>query len=295
MHRRFAVAALGAVLMLSAVPDPGIAQDIYERPLVLPVPEDAEVEVKQDLIYKQVNNKQLGMDVYLPGDRNPDARLPAVVFIHGGPVESLPGPPKDASVYTSYGRLVAASGLAAVTFSHRFMNGAALPNAAQDVADALTYVREHAAQLSLDPGRICVWAESAGGVFVAPLLQERPAYLRCIVLFYTNVDPATFEELGLEGVPEDFAAKYDATEAVAASGDSLPRIVVARAGRDFKPLNRALDQFLAAAIDANAPVDLMNHPQGEHAFNVLNDDKRSREIIRRSLEIVRSVLSDQHP
>lgn len=50
------------------------------------------------------------MDVYLPGARDPDARLPAVVFVHGGPIpEDFPVEEMDMDQYTSYGRLVASS------------------------------------------------------------------------------------------------------------------------------------------------------------------------------------------
>lgn len=284
---------LGALLALFLVAaGAGAQEDLYERSVVLPVPEDARVEVERDLIYKRADGEDLLMDVYRPQERSPDTRLPAVVFVHGGPV---PGPLKDAAQFTSYGRLVAASGLAAVTFSHRFTAPAELPTAATDVDEAFAYLREHATELSIDPDRICVWAFSFGGVFVTPMLRERPEALRCAVLYYALVDPATATELGMEGIPVDFAAEYDATEAVAATGDPLPRIVVARAGTDFAPLNQALDEFVTTALDANAPLDLMNHSRGEHVFDVLDDDERSRSIIRRTLEIVEEVLSTDGP
>lgn len=283
---------LGALLALFLVAaGAGAQEDLYERSVVLPVPGDARVEVERDLIYKRADGDDLQMDVYRPQDRSPDARLPAVVFVHGGPVAGLPGPPKDAAQFRSYGRLVAASGLAAVTFSHRFTAPAELPTAAADVDDAFAYLREHADELSIDPDRICVWAFSFGGVFTSPMLRERPEALRCVVLYYALVDPAAATELGMEGIPADFAAEYDATEAVAATGDPLPRIVVARAGKDFAPINSSLDAFVAASLAANAPLDLMNHPRGEHAFDVLDDDARSRAILRRTLEIVEEVLS----
>lgn len=292
MHWRLTVGALGTALMLSLAPDPGAAQDIYERPLVLPVPEDARVEVKRDLVYKRADGEELLMDVFLPEDRGPEARLPAVLFVHGGPLPDRE--PKDAEPFVSYGQHVAASGRAAVTFSNRFTSDEMVPTAAEDVDDAFRYVREHADELSVDPDRICIWAFSAGGMFVTPYLREPPKSLRCVVLYYAVMDPAAAVELGMERIPDAFQTEYDATEAVSASEETLPRIVIARAGQDFTK-NSSLDRFAAAALDANAPLDLMNHAQGEHGFDVLNDDERSREILRRSLEIVGSVLSNGRP
>ena len=65
----------------------------------------------------------------------------------------------------------------------------------------------------------------------------------------------------------------------------------ARAGQDTIPgLNAAMDRFIAAALAANAPVTVVNHPSGEHGFDMLNDDDRSREIIRGVLEFLRTYL-----
>lgn len=287
---------VGAVLLLLVSAVGGEAQtSLYERPVVVPVPEDARVEVKRDRVYKQVDGQKLLMDVYLPAEREPTARLPVVVFVHGGPTSALPGPAKEATQFTSYGQLAAASGLAAVTFTHRFTEAAQMPTAAADVEDALGHVRAEAEAYSLDPDRMCVWAFSAGGVFTSPLLRDRPEGLRCVVFFYTLMDPARVDELGLKGVPDPFAADYDPTETVAASHGSLPRLVVARGGKDFAPLNRALDDFVEAALDANASLDVMNHPRGEHVFDVVNDDPRSRDIIRRTLDVVRESLSPPNP
>jgi hypothetical protein len=46
-------------------------------------------------------------------------------------------------------------------------------------------------------------------------------------------------------------------------GGTLPPLFIARAGRDAVPLlNDALDRFVAAAVAANAPLTLVNHPTG---------------------------------
>ena len=73
--------------------------------------------------------------------------------------------------------------------------------------------------------------------------------------------------------------------------DFVP-LFVARAGRDAIPtLNERLDRFVAAALAANAPITLLNHPAGVHGFDVENDDERSREIIRAALEFMKMHLT----
>ena len=70
----------------------------------------------------------------------------------------------------------------------------------------------------------------------------------------------------------------------------MPMLIV-RAARDEVPmLNDALDRFVARALGANAPVTVINHPSGVHGLDNQNDDERSREIIRSTIEFMRAQL-----
>jgi hypothetical protein len=44
------------------------------------------------------------------------------------------------------------------------------------------------------------------------------------------------------------------------------------------------------SFDRGASLDLMNHPAGRHGFDILDNDARSREIIRRTLAFLRDHL-----
>lgn len=275
-----------------------------DRTINVPLPETASVTVQRNLVYKTVEGRDLRMDVYRPADRPSSARLPAVVFIHGGPVPAERQPTgglKATGGYTSYSRFMAASGLAAVTFNFRFPSVSAGSKATKDVSDALSYIREHARDLSLDAHRLCVFAISGGGVFVSPLLRNPPEWLQCVVLSNTIMDPAAFEALSedlgshLSGVPDEFLTSRDAIEALAAADDSLPRIVVARAGRDYEALNETLDGFIGAALNVNAPLDVMNHAEAPHGWEHQSEGPRTREMIRRIRNIVKLSLTGREP
>ena len=67
-------------------------------------------------------------------------------------------------------------------------------------------------------------------------------------------------------------------------------ILVARAGLDHPFLNASIDRFVQQALVENASLDLFNHPAGRHAFDILDDDARSREIIARTIEFLRARL-----
>jgi hypothetical protein len=83
-----------------------------------------------------------------------------------------------------------------------------------------------------------------------------------------------------------------------AAGKSLadlpPRlpIFVARAGADQTPsLNETIDRFVAAAVQTNLPITVVNHPTGPHAFDLMEDSEGSREIVRQILAFLRFHLT----
>jgi acetyl esterase/lipase len=71
----------------------------------------------------------------------------------------------------------------------------------------------------------------------------------------------------------------------------LPRatpLFLARAGQDqFPGLNAAMDRFVAAALQANLPLTLVNYPEAPHAFDLLLDTDTSREVVRQILAFMR--------
>lgn len=66
-------------------------------------------------------------------------------------------------------------------------------------------------------------------------------------------------------------------------GVNWPPMLLARAGKDYAPLNAGLDGFVASALSQNLPVEVLNHPTGQHGFDVRDADARSRYIIRQTL------------
>src|SRR5437762_4707170 len=86
-------------------------------PVVLKVPGMDKVKVVENLKYTKSDDPNVLMDIYIPPDLSENEKRPAVIFLHGGAKTDYT--PKDWGVYTSWGRLIAASGFVAVTFTHR--------------------------------------------------------------------------------------------------------------------------------------------------------------------------------
>jgi hypothetical protein len=56
-------------------------------------------------------------------------------------------------------------------------------------------------------------------------------------------------------------------------------------------MNETIDAFVQAALVANVPLDLKNHPQGQHAFDILDNDRRSHAIIEHTIAFVQQHLA----
>ncbi|MFB6620492.1 alpha/beta hydrolase fold domain-containing protein [Streptomyces sp. NPDC056367] len=105
------------------------------------------------------------LDVQVPAGEGP---FPAVVWIHGG--GWLDGdrryPPPTVPAELLHGAVLEA-GLALVSIDYRHSLEAPFPAQLHDVKAAIRYVRRFADALGIDPERIGVWGESAGGHLAA--------------------------------------------------------------------------------------------------------------------------------
>ena len=136
------------------------------------------------LAYKLVDNIDLPMALFLPKDRVSVAeRRPAVVCIHGGAWSGWrggDGQTWDGGIFTPHARYFAARGAVAVKISYRnvfqpgkdkaaFETGPGLSDLIADCRSALRYLRKHADRFGIDPNRIAVIGDSAGGHLAACL------------------------------------------------------------------------------------------------------------------------------
>jgi acetyl esterase/lipase len=270
----------------SAPPKQRSMREIVMMPVVYRVPGMDQVNVKSDLKYTAVNNPYLLLDVYTPPHLAKSEKRPAVLFIHGG--AGAETRPKDWGIYKSWGRLVAASGMVGVTFTHRLgYPKPLLREAASDVNAALNYIRANADSLNIDKDRICLAAYSAGGPMLSIAMRDKPPYVRCLVAFYAFMDIQQSEPHRTNETA-DMVKTYSPITYLANDASKMPPIFIARAGLDEVPtMNDSIDRFIREAISKNATITVANHPQGVHGFDNQNDDDRSREIIQSVLAFMR--------
>jgi len=263
---------------------------IHERRVVYKVPSMKNVCIKSDLAYKSVDGTKLKMDVFTPTSASTRDRIPGVLFIHGGPIPFDYRPSlKNWGQYQSYGELIAASGFVGITFNHRYHDYSQLEQSANDIRSAIHYARKQAELFNLDPNRICLWAFSGGGPQLSLVLQDKPKFVRCIIAYYAMLNLQEIKEASsiLDG--ETLQKSSLASHVNRLSFDNIP-VFIARAGLDRPALNKTIDVFIRKALVSNLLLDFANHPKGHHAFDVLDDDSRSRWIIAGTIEFLKANL-----
>jgi hypothetical protein len=264
--------------------------DIAKKTVVYQIAGVEAVTIRRDVEYCATESGVLTMDLYYPPDSQSGARIPAVVVVTGYPdlgFEARVGCKfKEMGSSISWGQLMAASGLVAITYTNR--------EPAADIQALLQYIRQNAASLGIDENRIGVWA-SSGNVPLAlsVLMQEDREFLKCAVLCYgvmLDLDGSTFVA--------DAAKTFGFVNPCAGkSVNDLPQelpLFIVRAGRDqFPHLNEAIDRFIIHALTYNLPITFANHAAAPHAFDLFHDSETSREIIRQILAFLRFHLGGQ--
>lgn len=230
----------------------------YLQPFVVPLPEAQP-------------RREGSIDIYRPG--NEDALLPAIVFFHGGPVPpDLRPTPRDWPVYVGYGSLAAASGVIGVTVDYGFHSTDDYPMAAQEIAAAVTQARTLP---GVDPEQVAVWHFSGGGVLIADWLRDPPMWLRCIALSYPRLAPRS----GLE-----VSDRFRPIDAIS-EGSDIP-ILLTRAGREDPEIAGTVEAFLAAARASQIDVEVIDVPQGQHGFDMLDHTDESRTAVMQGMDWV---------
>ena len=249
-------------------------------PLALqPSPDTAAPVVRSNLTYQASDGVEWKLDAYFPADLGPNSVRPAVLFIHGDADEASIRDAKDWRCFRDYGRLAAAHGLIGITFNHSStQEGRRLLQADANITNALHFVREQAGLLHVDPEKIGAWCFSGGGLHLSLFLRHPGLRISAIVGYY----PALYPDPRFIGPEEQrtFAAMYHL------SGDpsTAPPMFIVRCGQDSPFVNYPLDVFWHEAVAKNFELELVALRNAPHAFDVLEPNESSRQVVRRSFE-----------
>jgi hypothetical protein len=260
---------------------------IYKKEVLYKAVNMDTVIVRENIIYPLDTNRQFMMDLYTS---HPNISMPTVILIHGEAksVNNM----KNAGQYCSWGKIIAASGLNAVTFNHRTLSdGFSISDVIQDIDDLLQYVISNAYSLGINKNRIALWSFSGGVTFgMYAGLSGYFDSIKCIISYYGFGDFDYINQFFTAQINNNGIKEISLLNLVKKNAALIPPIFIARAGLDNKLINESIDRFILEALQNNLTVDLFNHATGQHAFDLFNDNDRTREIIHKSLDFLKTHL-----
>jgi acetyl esterase len=119
-----------------------------------------ELETRQDIEFGKVGDTSLKLDAYLQKGNGP---YPAIVWVHGGGFVS--GDKKQIPPYVM--NPIYDAGFSMISVNYRLAPKDPFPAATDDVEAGIHYIKEHASEFRVDPDRLFLMGESAGGLLVS--------------------------------------------------------------------------------------------------------------------------------
>ncbi|MDG1895651.1 MAG: alpha/beta hydrolase [Fuerstiella sp.] len=246
----------------------------------------ADIVVREDVVYGRVHGAGLLADVAYPKSESP---LPAIISVHGGRWRG--GRKKDGS--TIVVRQWAESGFFAMSIDYRLVGVSPAPACYQDVQCAVRYVHAHAKELNVDPNRIFLMGQSAGGhmVSLAATLGDGPFKrtggwekasndVRAVISVAANYELMTLSWGNIWTPPTGDAvqARHLASPVNHVTADTKPLLILHSDNDRSVPISNAL-LMVEALKKADAPHTFHRYPDKGHMGITDEVILRSREFI----------------
>jgi len=276
---------VSAMSVLPIPIDVSAQQSTQERPkeivVAYEVPGMNDVIVKKDIPYLKSSDSALKMDVYYPPDFDFKRKIPAVVFVFGytndGQLKTAKHQLRTWSPYTSWCRVVAASGMAAIVYE--------TINPEKDLESIIQYITSNADNLNIDTDKIGAYSCSANTpTEIAFALNDPDCIFKCAVVYYGIFLTTDYKHMSaIDTLSQNMGFVTPGLSEPASWNKNVPLMIV-HAGKDLVLLTESLTSFIGNAIVQNIPITLINHSDGIHAFDLYTDNEMTRQIIGNTIE-----------
>jgi alpha-L-fucosidase 2 len=145
--------------------------------------------------YTRPAGVKLRLDAHIPEG---SGQVPAVILVHGG---GWTAGDRTAAFIEPLFRVLDKTGFAWFTIDYRLAPQYAYPAAADDVEAAVRFVKRHAKEYKVNPAKVALMGESAGGHLVNLVGARNDAGVAAVVCFYGPIDMLLWAKQRLEGKP----------------------------------------------------------------------------------------------
>jgi len=250
--------------------------------LVYRVPGMDNVITKRDVEYFSDQENNLTVDMYYPPGFEFESNLPAVLVVCGfsneASIKLVGRRLKDTGWYRSWGKLIAASGMAALIYETD------IPE--KDLNILLQFLQDHADAYCIDRNRLGIYSCS-GNVPTALVscMDETKMYFRCAVFYYGYLLMTDQEYIpDIESISKKYGFSAPKLNADLNLRDDLPLLIVRAGLENNLHLNSTIDHFISKAVSQNLQIEFINYAKGQHGFDAYDDNDQSREILKKTID-----------
>jgi len=217
-------------------------------------------EILKDIEYGRAGEASLKLDVFVPDGPGP---FPTAVLVHGGGWEG-----GDKQTYITYiFEPLSQAGFTWFSIDYRLAPAHPFPAAVDDVRRAIRFVKENAARYKVDPHRLALIGESAGGHLVSYVAARHDprSSVNAVVSFYGIHDFVAFtahhggtqknmrQFLEVERLKFDSVAKLIGASPIAFVNASMPPFLFIHGTQDKSvPFQQSVDMCDAMKAKAVA-------------------------------------------
>lgn len=239
-------------------------------------------KVTRDVVYATPAGIKLKLDASVPATPGPH---PAVILVHGGAWQA-----GDKTNFRALFQPLTDAGYAWFSVNYRLAPKFTVPACVDDVETAVKWVKDHAAEYDIDPTRVALLGESAGGhlVELVAARSEANSPLRpaAVVAFYAPCDlPALAVSAEANGIAirpmlsklfgrnqfDDTAERLlrDASPLTHVKAGLPPFLLLHGTADTLVPIAQST-AFQAALRAVGVPCDLVTVPGGPHGMILWN-------------------------
>ena len=235
-----------------------------------------DVIVKKDIPYLKTSDSALKMDIYYPPKFDFKRKIPAIVFVFGytneGQLKTAKHQLRTWSPYTSWCKVVAASGMAAIVYE--------TINPENDLKSLIQYINSNTDNLNIDVNKIGAYSCSANTpTEIAYILNDSNCIFKCAVVYYGIFLTTDFKYIStIDTLSQNMGFVTPRLSEPTSWNKNVPLMIV-HAGKDFVPhTDESLTGFLDKAINQKVPFTLVHYATGIHGFDVYADDPKSERL-----------------
>ncbi len=236
-----------------------------------------EVRLERGIPFASPDGHELTLNLYRPLSVG---KYPAIVGIYGGAWQG--GTPNNNETCHRY---LAAQGYSVVAIDYRHAPQYLFPAQLEDVQAALTYIRNHADEMEIDPERMALMGRSSGGHLAAlAAYQPDSVPLRAVVNYYgpsdltqayrdppfpDPIDTRAVLRTFLGGTPDNLGDRYRQASVVSYVRPGIPPSLLVYAGRDHLVQAKFGRNLYQQLRDEGNLAVWLEIPWAEHAFDTV--------------------------